>query len=376
MALTFYLSNTDLSAGILDTLTKAAPSVLDEAQGWTVATKAAPNFSIHYPDTTRAASTFVTTEPSVFSAYGYRTTNAMTGRFDTGTWALAYKVKSGATYYAMTGTLRFRLWRSVNANGSGATQITAGWTASATISWTAQNQYKTGTITSASITGFALAGEYLFLELEWSATVSGGNSAAKVYVCVGEGAAENLTTPAWYWKFAGSVGGQGNGAATGKVITPLAGSAGGTGNAVATGKVITPLAGSVGGQGNATMAGAEITPARAIAGSVGGQGNAAAAGKVIGPLAGSVGGKGNGAAAGLVVVPVAGAIGAKGQASTMGTIIAALAGAVGGGGEAAVAGTVLVPLAGDIGGQGNATMSGSEAGGAGGSAIGNPVLAW
>jgi hypothetical protein len=190
-----YLSDAVITAAVLATLTETDPAgSADENQGWTCDKKASPNYSELYPDTVRAATTFVTTEPSAFSAHGYRTAATLNGTFANSNWVLAYKVKCN-TYYAQDGVLKFRLWRSANTDGSGAAQVTPGWQASGTIAFTAANQYQTGSITWVPGGTVTLTNEYLFLELEWSATVSGGNNAAAVYFVEEEGAAEALTTP-------------------------------------------------------------------------------------------------------------------------------------------------------------------------------------
>ena len=192
---TYYLSDADLTALQYETLSISAPASLDEAQGWTVNKKASPNYCVYKPDTIRPATDFVTGEPAGFTQLGYRTSGAKNGTFAPGAWQLAFKVKCN-TYYSQIGNVKFRLWRSTNASGAGATQITAGWQTSGQISFTGANQYKTGTV-SVSLSAVTLTNEYLFLEVEWSVQASGGNNAAAVYWCHHEGAAEKLTTPAF-----------------------------------------------------------------------------------------------------------------------------------------------------------------------------------
>jgi hypothetical protein len=175
-------------------LATSAPASLEEAQGWTVDKKASPNYKEYIPATVNAAATFVTTEPSSFTRKGYRTAATLNGTFANANWVLSFKVKSNA-YYAQTGYVKFRLWRSVNADGSSAVQLTPGWQASTLISFTAINQYKTGTITWSPGATKTLTDEYLFLEIEWSCNASGGNNAAAVAWVHNEGAAEKLDTP-------------------------------------------------------------------------------------------------------------------------------------------------------------------------------------
>lgn len=192
---TFYLTDTDITVGVYEKLDESAPSSVDEAQGWVVDKKASPNFSIYIPDLEN--STFVTTEFSPFQQKGYRSLGILNGWFQTGNWVLSIKVKCNA-YFAQTGQVKFRLWKSTNADGSGATQITPGWQASTTISFSAANEYQTRNITWNASATTELTNQYLFLEIEWSAIVSGGNNTARVYWVHNEGSAEKLATPIWY----------------------------------------------------------------------------------------------------------------------------------------------------------------------------------
>ena len=79
---TYYLSDTDIVAVTLEQLATGAPASLDEAQGWTVDKKASLA-SPYKPDTTQAATTFVT-EPTAFSQLGYRTLAVLNGSFAAG----------------------------------------------------------------------------------------------------------------------------------------------------------------------------------------------------------------------------------------------------------------------------------------------------
>jgi len=198
---TYYLSDDDLIALQYELLKTTAPSTLDEAQGWTVDKKTALA-SPYKPETIQPATTFVS-EPSVFGALGYRTQSPLTGSFASGNWFLSFKVKCNA-YYVQRGRVKFRLWRSTNADGSGATQITSGWNLSNEITFSSPNSYNTGSA-GASLGIVTLTNEYLFLEIEWYATVSGGNNSAAVYWVHNEGDAERLDTPAWAPPSAGGV---------------------------------------------------------------------------------------------------------------------------------------------------------------------------
>jgi hypothetical protein len=87
---TYYLRDADISTGVLEEISTAAPSTLDEAQGWTVGNKKSSNYCTYYPDTVRALTDFTTSEPTTFSQYGYRTPATLKGVFSTGNWVLTF----------------------------------------------------------------------------------------------------------------------------------------------------------------------------------------------------------------------------------------------------------------------------------------------
>jgi hypothetical protein len=245
VATTLYLSDHYLSAQ-LEALDIGAAATLDEAQGWTVDKKGATNYSVYYPDTTRASTTFDTTEPSSFSQYGYRSLMPLTGVFANAGWVLDFKVKSNA-YYAQKGYVGFRLWRSANADGSGATQVTPGWQYSSEIAFTAANEYRTGTVTWSPGAAKILTGEYLFLEIVWKTSLSGGNNAAAVYWVHNEGTAQKLVTPTFTSVNTGTVAG---------VLAPLLGSGSGNVKIAGTGAAtLAPLTSSESGGVKVTGAG-------------------------------------------------------------------------------------------------------------------------
>jgi len=193
---TYYLRNIAITSTILNEMVDGTYGTEEYAgQGWVCDKKASPNFSVFKPDIVRASTTFVQTEPTAFSQWGYRSVDALSGSFANVNWVLNGKVRSN-TYYAQKGRVKFRLWRSVNADGASATQVTPGWQQSAQIGFTTANQDQTFSITWTPGATVSLSNEYLFLEAEWSAEISGGNKNAAVNWHE-DGAAEYLTTPTW-----------------------------------------------------------------------------------------------------------------------------------------------------------------------------------
>lgn len=193
-ALTLYGNNGSLGTGY-NTMSLTDAGGINLAQGWTVGTTAAGNYSVLQGNTNRAAATFAGTAPSTFSQYGYRTDFPISGAFANTDWTAVLSGRSGATYYDMQGKIGFKLWRSSNANGSGATQITAGWNMSEIITFSSINQIITKTFAWSPGAIVTLSNEYLWWEILWEITTAAANSAAVVY-CPEQAAANNaLTTP-------------------------------------------------------------------------------------------------------------------------------------------------------------------------------------
>ena len=189
---TYYLRNTVITTAKYDELDPSAYYYDASYASWVCAKKVSLA-SPFKPDTAQPATTFVA-EPTAFSTLGYRTSATLNQIFNAGNWVLSFAVHAN-TYFAQKGYVKFRLWRSTNADGSGATQITDGWKASSLIGFTAGGVNVTGSATWDAIGIVTLTDEYLFVEVEWYATVSGGNNGAVVY-WHHDGPLDTLVTPA------------------------------------------------------------------------------------------------------------------------------------------------------------------------------------
>jgi hypothetical protein len=187
-----YLADADITAGFFETLATAPPSSRDETQGWTVDKKSGNVSAGYRPDTWRLAADFGDFLPPTFTGYGYRTSARLSGTFAFGLWSLAFKVKCNS-YYAQIGGPMMRLWRGTAPDGSDAV-IVLNWSGSTSIGFTAANQDQAGTLVSNFSAG-TFDNQYLFLEVLWYCSASGGNNAASVAWVHNEGAAEALTTP-------------------------------------------------------------------------------------------------------------------------------------------------------------------------------------
>jgi hypothetical protein len=115
-----------------------------------------------------------------------------TGTFDSATpWVLQWVMATGVV--APTGRLRCQVWRSANADGSAATELTTSTLVSAVVApaATGLDCYCNMVWSPGAVT---LANEYLFFQVEWEETVAGSTTTTNVLFKAGPNAA--VFTPA------------------------------------------------------------------------------------------------------------------------------------------------------------------------------------
>lgn len=146
--------------------------------GWIVGTTAAGNYSKADSNVERTASTFATSpiEPdgSIDSSIGdcWRSLNTYNGTFDAGNWEFYMAVIAVTGGGAMDGNAGFRLFRSANADGTGATEITAGRLEGGTVTNLTTTQ-QVSSHTTTSIASFTVTNEYIFIQVGWEITGAG-----------------------------------------------------------------------------------------------------------------------------------------------------------------------------------------------------------
>lgn len=123
-----------------------------------------------------------------------RTTNTYTGTFATGTWTLNFAAIAVTLGGTQDGRILFRLLRSPNADGSGATEITSGALTGSTVTNLAASTQQTSSGTTSSIPSFAVNNEYIFCQLAWEITGVGAMSTNDVIMRIGT-TATRLVSP-------------------------------------------------------------------------------------------------------------------------------------------------------------------------------------
>jgi hypothetical protein len=181
----WYWKNATASGSSHGSLSEVAPTANTGAlaTGWTVDTVAS-GYSLMIWGTRRASSTFAapaqpasapTTNDCVRTTDGTGT-GKYTGAFVAGVWTLASTLSSAI----MSGSnvkLEFRLWRSVNADGSSATEITSGAVeTNAFVGVDSGANLVSGTFSPGVVT---LTGEYLFLQVACRINALGSGGATE-----------------------------------------------------------------------------------------------------------------------------------------------------------------------------------------------------
>jgi Concanavalin A-like lectin/glucanases superfamily len=198
---TYYLgSGQDGNFGAL--FDGVAQTAASRADGWTVAKIATVNASDFDAATKQASGTFAAAsgKPAALItsalANALKTPAALNGSFANTSWAFTFAVRAG-TLSAQAGRIRMRVYRSVNADGSGATEITGATQVGTTSTVLSTTADVTTVVTWSPGATINLANEYLFFVLAWEITTQAGSNSADVLLRTGSTgpAGSRLVTP-------------------------------------------------------------------------------------------------------------------------------------------------------------------------------------
>jgi hypothetical protein len=177
---TYFLKDVAISG--FGSLSETDPGATTMNTGWVVAKLAAANFSKLLYGTERASTAFSTTDALTTATApaggdSWRSENPITGTFANANWTLTFRVRAVTAASAQTGRVKVRIWRSTNAAGTGATQITSGMLTGTTTAALSTTVDATSTVTFTPGATVTLTNEYLFVQCEWeTVAVSGSNS--------------------------------------------------------------------------------------------------------------------------------------------------------------------------------------------------------
>ena len=221
----------------------ASPATGITTTGWTVAKVTTPNYSSMTGRLKKASTGFVTSDQlgAVFDAKScWRTEQPLVGSFANTNWTFVFPMRAVSAASAQTGQVRLRLWRSTNADGTGATQITSATQAGTTTAALSTSASSNSTVTYAPGAIITMTNQYLWVMCEWFVSVaSGSNSGDAVFNIE---AAAVITTPDFTQAYTGTgalvdtastLAGTGTGRSTGTgALAAQSSAASGTGAAV------------------------------------------------------------------------------------------------------------------------------------------------
>jgi len=172
-----------------------APTAAITTTGWIVARLTATNHSAMLAGTERASNTFAAADAigSFAASACWRSESPMNGNFANTNWSLAFRVRAVTSATAQTGAVKVRLWRSANADGSGAVQLTSAVLTGTTTAALSTSASGTSTVTWAPGAIVTLSNEYLWVQCEWSIVGTATNNSADALFYVESAGA--ITTP-------------------------------------------------------------------------------------------------------------------------------------------------------------------------------------
>lgn len=172
--LTLYCNNPEQSGSSAGLLTPTQPAASTSTTGWIQGTTAVGNYSrISFRAEKAAASFGAVAQPSgapTGETGGaqdcWRISTVTTGDFSAGTWYSSLSVIAVTSGGFQDGRALFRIWRSANADGTVATEITAGTMVGSRVTDLSTTVAQSSSA-STQIGAFSLSNEYLFQQVAW-----------------------------------------------------------------------------------------------------------------------------------------------------------------------------------------------------------------
>lgn len=186
---TFFLK--DVAVSGFGSLSETNPGASTTGTGWTVGKIASGNFSALLYGTERATGTFsttdylVTTHPNPGSGDSWRSENTMNGVFANANWVFTFPVRAVTAANAQRGRIKVRVWKSVNADGSSPTELTAATQTGTTITAISTSADNNSVVTWSPGGTVTLTAEYLFIQCEWEITTAGTTNTADILIRAG-----------------------------------------------------------------------------------------------------------------------------------------------------------------------------------------------
>lgn len=171
---TLYCNDPVVSGANAGTLQATAPTANTSATGWTVGGATAGTYSRQTYNVELTSAAFTSTvQPSdvpLNSAEDCWRYGPLQGNFSRGTWYSSISVIAVTSGGGQDGRVRIKLWRSPNADGTGATEITqAAGVLVGSLVTDLTTTVAQSSIGSRMIPAFSVNNEYLFMQVAWEA---------------------------------------------------------------------------------------------------------------------------------------------------------------------------------------------------------------
>jgi len=167
---TLYCNDGIVSGGNAGTLQTSQPTASTSTTGWTVGGAANNTFSRQtYNAEVPGANFTSTSQPSgapVNSAQDCWRYGPSTGTFSAGTWYSSLSVIAVTSGGVQDGRARFRLWRSDNADGTGATELTPSVMVGSLVTNVSTTVAQSSSA-SMELSGFTMNNGYIFMQVAW-----------------------------------------------------------------------------------------------------------------------------------------------------------------------------------------------------------------
>jgi hypothetical protein len=177
-----------------------AQTAASRSDGWTVA-KSAAGLSSEFDAGTKQSGTFssqsTTPKPASFltgtTANAFKTPTPLSGTLANALWTFNLGIIA-TTASSQAGRLRLRIFKSANASGAGAVELTPGAQVGTTVTVTTAS-FLFSQVSWSPGTTFTLNNEYLFFVIAWEITTASGSNSGDVVLRVGSSSGTNIQTP-------------------------------------------------------------------------------------------------------------------------------------------------------------------------------------
>src|SRR5215204_3279264 len=256
---TFYLKSASNAQGYADLADGTTQAAANSPHGWVPGTAATGKFPLRSGsqsttvDATQPDGSIDTTNKDAI-----RSEAALTGTFASGNWVFTFSCTGSVAAGSIDGRILFRLFKSANADGTSATEITAGIQTGSTITNISSSADTTTSALTINPGAITLSSEYLFVQVAWEQTGAGGMSTSNVLLRTGSSSSAGTRIATTDF----TAGGGGGGTAYSDTIT--AGTVGIVGQTIAPifGRTDAITAGTVG------IVGQTVSPVFAITGTI------------------------------------------------------------------------------------------------------------